>query len=69
MATLGSLANLYTVWHARRLRQGALGEHGYAAMTQLERNRTLLALGLAVTTLTVVALELYERVFMHGTWL
>ena len=69
LATLGSLANLYTVWHARKLRRQTQAERDFVAMTQLERRRTLLAVGLAVTTLVVTALELYVHVSMHYTWL
>ncbi len=67
LASLGSLANLYTVWHARKLRQQAKAEGNFIAMTQLERRRTVLTVGLAVTTLMVIAYELNIHVSMHSS--
>ncbi len=57
LATLGSLANLYTIWHARNLRKR--GEGGMIAMTRHELQRTVLVAGLSVVTLLVVIRELY----------
>lgn len=57
LATLGSLANLYVIWHAHNLRKQ--GEEGIIALTRLERNRTMLVAGSSVVTLLAVAYELY----------
>jgi len=61
LATLGSLANLYTLWHARNLRKQ--GHEGMITMTRLERNRSLLVACSSMITLLVVAYELY----LHAT--
>ncbi len=60
LAVLGSLANLYTLWHAHTMRQR--GEGGIIAMTQLERRRTLLVAGMSITTLIMVSSELYIHI-------
>lgn len=64
LATLGSLAILYTVWHARKLRQQQAKAKGdFIAMTQLERRRTVIVTGLAIATLMVVALAVCVHSF------
>jgi adenylate cyclase len=69
LATLGAAANLYTVWHARRLRQQAAREHRYIEMTRLERRRTIGVVALAGLSLFFVAFELYAHQFVtHHPW-
>jgi hypothetical protein len=69
LATLGSVANLYTLWHARRLRQQAAAEERFIPVTQLEQRRARLVLASAVFTLLVVAYELYAHEFVtHHPW-
>ncbi len=63
LATLGSLANLYTIQHAHNLRKQ--GEEGMIAMTRLERSRAMLVAGSSVVTLLMVAYELYLHATMH----
>jgi adenylate cyclase len=63
LATVGSLANLYTVWHAHNLRKQ--GEEGMIAMTRLERYRTILVAGSSMVTLLAVANELYLHATKH----
>jgi hypothetical protein len=64
LAALGALANLYTLWHARHLRQQAVAEANQqlGLMTTLERRRTRLVLATAIAVLVIVVSE----VFLHG---
>jgi class 3 adenylate cyclase len=57
VATIGSLAMLYTVWRAKRLRQKTMASEESDAITRRERFRPLAVIGLAVTTMIVVALS------------
>lgn len=69
LATVGSLANLYTIWHARRLRAQARAEERELPMTRLERRRTIMVTASSVLTLLVVAYELYAHEFVtHHPW-
>ena len=63
LAALGSLANLYTIWHGRNLRKQ--GEEGMIAMTRRERYRAMLVVSSSVATLLLVARELYLHATMH----
>jgi class 3 adenylate cyclase len=65
LTTLASIANLYTLWHARKLRMEArVGAH-LAAMTTLEKRRTLFVLAASLTTLGIVAFELVAHILLH----
>ena len=69
VATLGALANLYTAWHAHRLRHAAAAGGELVGMTRLEWRRTVMVLVLAVLTLLVVGFELYAHQFItHHPW-
>jgi hypothetical protein len=69
LATLAAIANLYTVWHVRRLRQQAAAEHRFIPVTRLERRRTLGVLAMAGLSLFFVAFELYAHQFVtHHPW-
>lgn len=68
LATLGSLANLYTVWHARSLRRKARTEGRILPMTRLERRRTILVASVAVASLALVGFELYTHATFHESW-
>ena len=58
LATLAAIANLYTLWHARKLRMEAkVGPH-LATMTTLEKRRTLFVLAASLATLAIVAFEI-----------
>src|SRR5581483_8611930 len=61
ISTLAAIANLYTVWHARRLRQQAAAEHRFVAVTRLERRRTIIVLATAWMALFFVGCELYAH--------
>ncbi len=64
LATLGALANLYTLWHARKLRAEAPEQ--MAGMTRLERRRTTLVLGSAIVTLFMVVFEIVAHIILHS---
>lgn len=66
MALLGALANLYTAWHARVLRQHDLAAGHFQGITRLERRRGIAIVTLAVTTLGLIAFEYYAAVVMTG---
>jgi class 3 adenylate cyclase len=65
LATLGALANLYTVWRARQIRAESAGE--MVGMTRLEKRRTAMVLSAAFLTLAMVVFEMIAHRIMHGT--
>jgi uncharacterized membrane protein len=66
---LGAVANLYTVWHARKLRRLAAAEGKFLPYTRLEQRRMFLVLGAAVISLLAIAFELYAHQFVtHHPW-
>ena len=65
LATLGALANLYTVWHGHRLRQKAAAEDRFVPLTRTERRRAFAVLGMACLTLGFVVFELVAHVYLH----
>jgi adenylate cyclase len=65
LTTAVALANLYTVWHARKLRiQEQISAH-LKVMTTLEKRRTLLVLIASVATLGIVAFEIVAHIMLH----
>lgn len=59
------LANLYTLWHARKLRlESKVGTH-LAAMTTLEKRQTIFVLTASLTTLAIVIFEIIAHAIMH----
>lgn len=66
LGTAGSLANLYTVWHARQLRSAAQASGMLYVMTSHERRQTRLVVGVALVTLFVVCFELYAHTNIMG---
>jgi len=69
LTTLGAIANLYTVWHAHRLRHAAAERGEFVPMTRMEWRRTVMVALLAAFTLLVVAYELYAHQFItHHPW-
>ena len=69
LGLLGAVANIYAVWHARKLRQLAAAEGEFQPATRLERRRTILVLGAAVFTLLAIGYELYAHQFVtHHPW-
>ena len=63
LATLGALANLYTLWQARRIRAA----ERLGAMTRLEKRRTAVVLATALATLAIVGFELIAHIARHST--
>ncbi|MEW6542229.1 MAG: adenylate/guanylate cyclase domain-containing protein [Nitrospirota bacterium] len=61
LAALGAAANLYTVWHAGRLRRLMP-----LVSTGLDRRRTLLVAGSSALTLLVVLFEMAAHRFYHS---
>jgi len=69
LGLLGALANIYTVWHARKLRRLAAAEGEFIPETRLERRRTIMVLGTAVVSLLAIGYELYAHQFVtHHPW-
>jgi len=69
LGLLGAVANIYTVWHARKLRRLAAADGKFSPETRLERRRTILVLGSAVLALLVIGYELYAHQFVtHHPW-
>ena len=66
LATLAALANLYTLWHARRLRAEEKVAAHLKVMTSLEKRRTLIVLAAALLTLGIVAFEVVAHIKLHG---
>jgi adenylate cyclase len=66
LGTLGSVANIYTVWHARSLRHAIVARGGLATETTQERRRARLVIGLALLSLFFVCFELYAHTNIQG---
>ena len=65
VATLAALANLYTLWRARKLRlESKVPEH-LQVMTSLEKRRTTLVLTASVLTLAIVLFEVIAHIILH----
>lgn len=65
LATLAALANLYTLWRARRLRiESKIPEH-LKTMTTLEKRRTMFVLTASLLTLGIVLFEMVAHALMH----
>ena len=65
LTTLASIANLYTLWHARKLRMEAKVAPHLATMTTLEKRRTLFVLGASLATLAIVVFEIVAHAVLH----
>ena len=65
LASLAAVANLYTLWHARKLRrQEKVGPH-LVAMTTLEKRQSLFVLAAALATLGIVVFEVIAHAMRH----
>ena len=65
-ATLVAIANLYTLWHARKLRvEGNVPAH-LNVMTGLERSRTMFVLAASLFSLGAVVFEVVAHTMRHG---
>ena len=65
LVTLAALANLYTVWQARKLRTAAKVPEHLKMMTMLEKRRTSFVLTAALATLAVVVFEVIAHIMLH----
>ena len=65
LATLAAIANLYTLWHARKLRMEAKVGFHLAMMTTLEKRRTFFVLAASLATLGIVAFEIVAHIMLH----
>jgi len=66
LGTVGALANLYTVWHARQIRMSAPAGSPLSMTTIHERQRARIVIALAVLTLAVVLFEFYAHSNIMG---
>jgi class 3 adenylate cyclase len=66
LATLGALANLYTLWRARQIRREAPAGSAFSMTTVEERRRARTVLALAILTLLAVGFELYAHSNIMG---
>jgi adenylate cyclase len=65
LAALAALANLYTLWRARKLRaESKIPEH-LKTMTSLEKRQTVFVLSAAIATLGIVVFEVVAHAIMH----
>jgi hypothetical protein len=62
VAALGALANLYTLWHGRKIRR----EQELGGMTRLEKRRTAIVLSTAVVTILMVVFEVIAHAIYHS---
>ena len=68
-ATLGTLANLYALWYARRVRARFLAHGRPLIPTARDRSRDFLVIGAAILTVGAIALEWFSHhVLMHHPW-
>ena len=65
LTTLAACANLYTLWHARKLRSEAKVPAQIKIMTTLEKRRTTWVLATSAATLGIVVFELIAHAAMH----
>jgi len=65
LTTLAALANLYTLWHAYKLRKEAKVPAQIKTMTTLEKRRTTFVLTASVVTLGIVAFEVVAHILLH----
>lgn len=65
LATLAALANLYTLWQARKLRIEARVPEHLKTMTTLEKRRTVIVLAASVVTLAIVLFETIAHALRH----
>lgn len=65
LVTTAALANLYTVWHARKLRADAKVPDPIKTPTALEKQRTTFVIAASAITLGVVAFEVVAHALLH----
>jgi hypothetical protein len=65
LAAVAASANLYTLWHARKLRIEAVVAPHLLMMTTLEKRRTLFVLLASLATLGILAFEIVAHIMLH----
>jgi class 3 adenylate cyclase len=65
LATLAAVANLYTLWHARKLRMESRVAAHLKVKTVLERRRTIFVLAASLVTFGIVAFEIIGHILLH----
>jgi len=65
LATLGALANLYTVWYGHQARLKAAAEDRFVPLTRLERRRAFAVVAMGCLTLMFVVFELVAHAYYH----
>ena len=65
VATLGALANLYTVWYGHRARKTAAADDRFVELTRVERRRAFTVVAMACLTLIFVVFELVAHAYFH----
>ncbi len=65
LTTLASVANLYTLWHARKLRIEAKVPPQLKTMTTLEKHRVTFVLAASILTLGIVVFEVVAHIATH----
>lgn len=65
LTTLAACANLYTLWHARKLRDEEKVPAAVKSMTTLEKRRTTFVLAASVITLGIVGFEVIAHILLH----
>lgn len=65
LTTLAACANLYTLWHARKLREDAKVPEQIKMMTTLERRRTIFVLAASFAALGIVGFEIVAHALRH----
>lgn len=65
LATLATIANLYTLWRARKLRRESRIPEHLKTMTRLEKRRTTIVLVASIVTLAAVVFEMIAHALIH----
>ncbi len=65
LASLAAVANLYTLWHARKLRMEPKVAAHLKVKTTLERRRTIFVLAASLATFGIVAFEIIAHILLH----
>jgi len=65
LTTLAAFANLYTLWHAKKLRREAKVPDQLRTMTTLEKQRSAFVLTASAVTLGIVGFEVIAHIRLH----
>jgi hypothetical protein len=64
LTSFAAVANLYTLWHARKLRREARIAPHLKVMTTLEKRRTIFVLAASLVTFGIVAFEITAHILL-----